>query len=164
MLQVKNKRLCYNWRFKVGKCRMESAQLVSFQISSREENRGEYKQAGQQCRQCGITFLISWSACHISRRATTSTEGITHRRNDYWGLKKNSNRYLRDLPIPFGPTCWLTSSIVCWMLGSTSRGQPQLDEDLQLLYQVADSSFAEVTVKTMHAKIEDKIQLRYRYS
>lgn len=50
------------------------------------------------------------------------------------------------------------------MLGSTSRGQPQLDEDLQLLCQVADSSFAEVTVKTMHAKIEDKIQLRYRYS
>ncbi len=78
-------------------------------------------------------------------------------------FKHLSNRYLKELPMPFGPAC-LAHLLNC-LLGAELNSEPtaHLDEDLQFLYQVADYSFAQVNVESLKAEIEDQVQLRYRY-
>lgn len=78
-------------------------------------------------------------------------------------FKHLTNRYLKDLPAPFGQSC-LAHLLNCLLgAGLNSRPEAQLDEDVQYLYKDSNYSFAQATAANMKADIEKEVQLRYRF-
>ena len=78
-------------------------------------------------------------------------------------FKHVANRYLKNLPTPFGSPC--LSHLLNCLLGAGLNSMPtaQLDEDIQFLYKTADYSFSQATVASMKSDIETQVQLRYRF-
>lgn len=78
-------------------------------------------------------------------------------------FKHVANRYLKNLPTPFGPAC--LSHLLNCLLGAGLNSTPtaQLDEDLRFFSEAADYSFTQATAASMKGDIENQVQLRYRF-
>lgn len=79
-------------------------------------------------------------------------------------FKHVANRYLRNLPNPFIPSC--ISHLLNCLLGTDVNSKPraEIDESFQEIYPDGDYSFAEVTPTSLRADIEKQLKVRYRYT
>lgn len=105
-----------------------------------------------------LAFLADEQGSRLRALKALATQEMIAR-----AFKHLANRYMKNLPICFAPAC-LAHLLNC-LLGSglNPTPTPQLDEDLQYLYQAADYSFVQASVASLKVDIEHQVQLRYRF-